>query len=148
KSLANHLYKSKQLPGEHEKIKGLKHIEKVIDVNQAPIGRTPRSNPATYTGVFDDIRDVFEETNEDKNRGYKKVRLSYEGEGGKYEASRSDSIIKIEMHFMPDVYVPCEVCDVNRYNRETLDITFKGKNIVYVLEMRVAEALDFFSNVA
>lgn len=147
KSLANHLYKSKQLPGEHEKIKGLKHIEKVIDVNQAPIGRTPRSNPATYTGVFDDIRDVFAETNEAKIRGYKKGRFSFNVKGGRCEACRGDGIIKIEMHFLPDVYVPCEVCDGSRYNRETLDITFKGKNIADVLEMRVAEALDFFSNI-
>src|SRR5699024_6875766 len=147
KSLANHLYKSKQLPGEHEKIKGLKHIETVIDVNQAPIGRTPRSNPATYTGVFDDIRDVFAETNEAKIRGYKKGRFSFNVKGGRCEACRGDGIIKIEMHFLPDVYVPCEVCDGSRYNRETLDITFKGKNIADVLEMRVAEALDFFSNI-
>src|SRR5699024_2591535 len=138
------LYKSKQLPGEHEKIKGLKHIEKVIDVNQAPIGRTPRSNPATYTGVFDDIRGVFAETNEAKIRGYKKGRFSFNVKCGRCEACRGDGIIKIEMHFLPDVYVPCEVCDGSRYNRETLYITFKGKNIADVLEMRVAEALDFF----
>src|SRR5699024_4816645 len=132
---------------EHEKIKGLKHIEKVIDVNQAPIGRTPRSNPATYTGVFDDIRDVFAETNEAKIRGYKKGRFSFNVKGGRCEAWRCDGIIKIEMHFLPDVYVPCEVCDGSRYNRETLDITFKGKNIADVLEMSVAEELDFFSNI-
>lgn len=147
KSLAKHLYKSKQMPGEYKKIKGLEHIEKVIDVNQAPIGRTPRSNPATYTGVFDDIRDVFAETNEAKIRGYKKGRFSFNVKGGRCEACRGDGIIKIEMHFLPDVYVPCEVCDGARYNRETLDITFKGKNIADVLGMRVAEALDFFSNV-
>src|SRR5699024_6657857 len=115
KSLAKHLYKSKSMPGEHEKIKGLKDIEKFIDVNQAPIGRTPRSNPATYTGVFDDIRDVFAETNEAKIRGYKKGRFSFNVKGGRCEACRGDGIIKIEMHFLPDVYVPCEVCEGKRY---------------------------------
>ena len=147
KSLAKHLYSSKQLPGKHKEITGLEHIEKVIDVNQAPIGRTPRSNPATYTGVFDDIRDVFAETNEAKIRGYKKGRFSFNVKGGRCEACRGDGIIKIEMHFLPDVYVPCEVCDGKRYNRETLDITFKGKNIADVLDMRIEEALHFFSNI-
>lgn len=147
KSLAKHLYRGKNRPGAHEKITGLKHVEKVIDVNQSPIGRTPRSNPATYTGVFDNIRDVFAETNEAKIRGYKKGRFSFNVKGGRCEACRGDGILKIEMHFLPDVYVPCEVCGGSRYNRETLDIQFKGKNIAEVLDMRVEEALDFFDNI-
>src|SRR5699024_3655157 len=147
KSLAKHLYRGKNRPGAHEKITGLKHVEKVIDVNQSPIGRTPRSNPATYTGVFDNIRDVFAETNEAKIRGYKKGRFSFNVKGGRCEACRGDGILKIEMQFLPDVYVPCEVCGGSRYNRETLDIQFKGKNIAEVLDMRVEEALDFFDNI-
>src|SRR5699024_7317465 len=147
KSLAKHLYSGKHRPGAHKDVKGLEHIEKVIDINQAPIGRTPRSNPATYTGVFDDIRDVFAETNEAKVRGYKKGRFSFNVKGGRCEACRGDGILKIEMHFLPDVYVPCEVCDGKRYNRETLEITFKGKNIADILDMRVEEALQFFSNI-
>ncbi len=147
KSLAKHLYSSKARPGKHKKIKGLEHIDKVIDINQAPIGRTPRSNPATYTGVFDDIREVFSQTNEAKMRGYKKGRFSFNVKGGRCEACRGDGIIKIEMHFLPDVYVPCEVCKGKRYNRETLEITFKGKTIADVLDMRVEEALDFFANI-
>ena len=147
KSLAKYLYNGKHRPGAHDKVNGLEHIEKVIDINQAPIGRTPRSNPATYTGVFDDIRDVFAETNEAKVRGYKKGRFSFNVKGGRCEACRGDGILKIEMHFLPDVYVPCEVCEGKRYNRETLDITFKGKNIADVLDMRVEEALQFFSNI-
>lgn len=146
-SLAKHLYRGKYRPGKHETITGLEHIDKVIDINQAPIGRTPRSNPATYTGVFDDIRDVFAETNEAKIRGYKKGRFSFNVKGGRCEACRGDGILKIEMHFLPDVYVPCEVCEGKRYNRETLDITFKGKNIADVLDMRIEEALSFFSNI-
>lgn len=147
KSLAKHLYKGKHRPGKHEKINGLEFIDKVIDINQAPIGRTPRSNPATYTGVFDDIRDVFAQTNEAKIRGYQKGRFSFNVKGGRCEACRGDGILKIEMHFLPDVYVPCEVCEGKRYNRETLEIKFKGKNIADVLDMRVEEALDFFSNI-
>lgn len=147
KALAKHLYSSKSRPGKHKKIKGLEHIDKVIDINQAPIGRTPRSNPATYTGVFDDIREVFSQTNEAKMRGYKKGRFSFNVKGGRCEACRGDGIIKIEMHFLPDVYVPCEVCKGKRYNRETLEITFKGKTIADVLDMRVEEALDFFANI-
>src|SRR5699024_2723555 len=116
-------------------------------VNQALIGRTPRSNPATYTGVFDNIRDVFAETNEAKVRGYKKGRFSLNVEGGRCEACRGDGILKIEMHFLPEVYVPCEVCDGKRYNRDTLEIEFKGKNIAEVLDMRIEEALDFFENI-
>lgn len=146
-SLAKYLYRGKYRPGKHETITGLEHIDKVIDINQAPIGRTPRSNPATYTGVFDDIRDVFAETNEAKIRGYKKGRFSFNVKGGRCEACRGDGILKIEMHFLPDVYVPCEVCEGKRYNRETLDITFKGKNIADVLDMRIEEALSFFSNI-
>ncbi|MEI3611801.1 excinuclease ABC subunit UvrA [Pseudogracilibacillus sp. SO30301A] len=147
KSLAKYLYKGKHRPGIHEKINGLEFIDKVIDINQAPIGRTPRSNPATYTGVFDDIRDVFAQTNEAKIRGYQKGRFSFNVKGGRCEACRGDGILKIEMHFLPDVYVPCEVCEGKRYNRETLEIKFKGKNIAEVLDMRVEEAVDFFSNI-
>ncbi|HZW67556.1 MAG TPA: excinuclease ABC subunit UvrA, partial [Pseudogracilibacillus sp.] len=147
KSLAKHLYKGKHRPGKHKELKGLEHIDKVIDINQAPIGRTPRSNPATYTGVFDDIRDVYAQTNEAKMRGYKKGRFSFNVKGGRCEACRGDGIIKIEMHFLPDVYVPCEVCNGQRYNRETLEIKFKGKNIADILDMRVEEALRFFSNI-
>ena len=147
KSLAKHLYKGKHRPGTHDKVMGLEHLDKVIDINQAPIGRTPRSNPATYTGVFDDVRDVFADTNEAKVRGYKKGRFSFNVKGGRCEACRGDGILKIEMHFLPDVYVPCEVCEGKRYNRETLDITFKGKNIADVLDMRIEEALQFFSNI-
>ena len=147
KSLAKHLYRTKYHPGKHKEVKGLEHIDKVIDINQAPIGRTPRSNPATYTGVFDDIRDVFAQTNEAKIRGYQKGRFSFNVKGGRCEACRGDGILKIEMHFLPDVYVPCEVCGGKRYNRETLEIKFKGKNIADVLDMRVEEALKFFSNI-
>ncbi|HLR64672.1 MAG TPA: excinuclease ABC subunit UvrA [Pseudogracilibacillus sp.] len=147
KSIAQHLYKGKHRPGKHKTIKGLEYIEKIIDINQAPIGRTPRSNPATYTGVFDDIRDVFAQTNEAKVRGYKKGRFSFNVKGGRCEACRGDGILKIEMHFLPDVYVPCEVCDGKRYNRETLEVTFKGKNIADILDMRIEEALSFFDNI-
>ena len=147
KSLAKHLYKGKHRPGKHEKITGLEYIDKVIDINQGPIGRTPRSNPATYTSVFDDIRDVFAQTNEAKIRGYKKGRFSFNVKGGRCEACRGDGILRIEMHFLPDVYVPCEVCEGKRYNRETLDIAFKGKNIADVLDMRIEEALQFFGNI-
>jgi excinuclease ABC subunit A len=125
----------------------MEHIEKVIDIDQSPIGRTPRSNPATYTGVFDDIRDVFAQTNEAKIRGYKKGRFSFNVKGGRCEACHGDGIIKIEMHFLPDVYVPCEVCHGSRYNRETLEVKYKGKNIADVLEMTIEEALEFFANI-
>lgn len=147
KGLAKQLYRGRHRPGEHREIKGIEHVEKVIDINQAPIGRTPRSNPATYTGVFDDIRDVFAQTNEAKVRGYKKGRFSFNVKGGRCEACRGDGIIKIEMHFLPDVYVPCEVCHGTRYNRETLEVLYKGKNIADVLNMTVEEALDFFNNI-
>jgi excinuclease ABC subunit A len=147
KALAQKLYKSKSKPGEHKEIKGLENLDKVIDIDQSPIGRTPRSNPATYTGVFDDIRDVFAQTNEAKVRGYKKGRFSFNVKGGRCEACRGDGIIKIEMHFLPDVYVPCEVCHGKRYNRETLEVTYKGKNISDVLEMTVEDGLQFFENI-
>src|SRR5699024_1312971 len=147
KALAKELHRSKEKPGKYDKIKGVEHIEKVIDIDQSPIGRTPRSNPATYTSLFDDIREVFAQTNEAKVRGYKKGRFSFNVKGGRCEACRGDGIIKIEMHFLPDVYVPCEVCHGKRYNRETLEVKYKGKNIVDVLEMRVEEALDFFGNI-
>ncbi|MFC4183197.1 excinuclease ABC subunit UvrA [Saccharococcus thermophilus] len=147
KALAQKLQRAKAKPGEHKAIKGLEHLEKVIDIDQSPIGRTPRSNPATYTGVFDDIREVFAATNEAKVRGYKKGRFSFNVKGGRCEACHGDGIIKIEMHFLPDVYVPCEVCHGKRYNRETLEVTYKGKNIAEVLEMTVEDALEFFENI-
>jgi len=147
KSLSKELNRSKQKPGAHKEIKGLEHLDKVVDIDQSPIGRSPRSNPATYTGVFDDIRDVFAATNEAKIRGYKKGRFSFNVRGGRCEACKGDGIIKIEMHFLPDVYVPCEVCKGSRYNRETLEVRYKGKNISEVLEMTVEDALEFFKNV-
>jgi excinuclease ABC subunit A len=147
KSIAQNLYKTKEKPGKHKSVHGLEHIDKVIDIDQSPIGRTPRSNPATYTGVFDDIRDVFAMTNEAKVRGYKKGRFSFNVKGGRCEACRGDGIIKIEMHFLPDVYVPCEVCHGNRYNRETLDITYKGKTISDILDMTVEDGVEFFANI-
>ncbi len=146
KIISNHLYTVKERPGKYKSIKGLENIDKIIDISQTPIGRTPRSNPATYTGVFDDIRDVFTETKEAKLRGYEKGRFSFNVKGGRCEACSGDGVKKIEMHFLPDVYVPCEVCGGTRYNRETLDIKFKEKNIYEVLEMRVEEALEFFEN--
>ncbi|GIN95222.1 UvrABC system protein A [Siminovitchia terrae] len=147
KSLAMKLHKAKAKPGAHKEIKGLDHLEKVIDIDQSPIGRTPRSNPATYTGVFDDVRDVFASTNEAKVRGYKKGRFSFNVKGGRCEACRGDGIIKIEMHFLPDVYVPCEVCHGKRYNRETLEVKYKGKNIADVLDMTIENGLEFFENI-
>lgn len=147
KALAHHLNGAKSKPGTHKQIKGLEHLDKVVDIDQSPIGRTPRSNPATYTGVFDDIRDVFATTNEAKIRGYKKGRFSFNVKGGRCEACRGDGIIKIEMHFLPDVYVPCEVCKGLRYNRETLEVKYKGKSISDVLDMTVEDALEFFKNV-
>ena len=147
KSLAQKLHRAKTKSGKHEKIEGIKQLEKVIDIDQSPIGRTPRSNPATYTGVFDDIRDVFAQTSESKIRGYNKGRFSFNVKGGRCEACRGDGIIKIEMHFLPDVYVPCEVCHGSRYNRETLEVKYKGKNIADILDMRIEEALEFFENI-
>ncbi|PFO02681.1 excinuclease ABC subunit A [Bacillus sp. AFS076308] len=147
KSLAQKLNKAKTKPGAHKSVKGMEHLEKVIDIDQSPIGRTPRSNPATYTGVFDDVRDVFASTNEAKVRGYKKGRFSFNVKGGRCEACRGDGIIKIEMHFLPDVYVPCEVCHGKRYNRETLEVKYKGKNIADILDMTVEAAVEFFENI-
>lgn len=147
KTLAQKLNRSKVKPGEVKEIEGIDQLEKVIDIDQSPIGRTPRSNPATYTGVFDDIRDVFAVTNEAKVRGYKKGRFSFNVKGGRCEACRGDGIIKIEMHFLPDVYVPCEVCHGKRYNRETLEVKYKDKSIADVLEMTAEDALEFFKNI-
>ena len=147
KAVYSNIYKSKIKSGKFKSIKGLENIDKVIDISQAPIGRTPRSNPATYTGVFDDIRDVFTETKEAKIRGYDKGRFSFNVKGGRCEACWGDGIKKIEMHFLPDVYVPCEVCGGTRYNHETLEIKYKGKSIYDVLEMQVEEALEFFENI-
>ena len=137
----------KQKPGKHKEIRGLEHIDKVIDIDQSPIGRTPRSNPATYTGVFTNIRDLFAQSPEAKLRGYGKGRFSFNVKGGRCEACSGDGIIKIEMHFLPDVYVPCEVCKGKRYNRETLEVKYKGKSIFDVLDMNVTEALEFFKNI-
>ncbi|KMY51799.1 excinuclease ABC subunit UvrA [Peribacillus loiseleuriae] len=147
KSLAQKLNRAKARPGSFREIKGVDHLDKVIDIDQSPIGRTPRSNPATYTGAFDDIRDVFATTNEAKIRGYKKGRFSFNVKGGRCEACRGDGIIKIEMHFLPDVYVPCEVCHGKRYNRETLEVKYKGKNIADILDLTVEEAVGFFENI-
>lgn len=147
KALANNIYKTKEKPGKFKKIKGLENIDKVVHISQSPIGRTPRSNPATYTGVFDDIRDVFTDTKEAKIKGYDKGRFSFNVKGGRCEACFGDGVKKIEMHFLPDVYVPCEVCHGTRYNNETLSIKYKDKNIYDVLEMRVEEAYEFFQNI-
>ncbi|AWE06419.1 excinuclease ABC subunit UvrA [Lysinibacillus sp. 2017] len=146
KALASKLNRAKVKPGAHKSIEGIEQLEKVIEVDQSPIGRTPRSNPATYIGVFDDVRDVFAMTNEAKVRGYKKGRFSFNVKGGRCEACRGDGIIKIEMHFLPDVYVPCEICHGKRYNRETLEVKYKDKNIADILEMTVEDALEFFGN--
>jgi len=147
KTLAHKLNRAKIKPGAHKEIAGIEQLEKVIDVDQSPIGRTPRSNPATYTGVFDDIRDVYASTNEAKIRGYNKGRFSFNIKGGRCEACRGDGIIKIEMHFLPDVYVPCEVCHGKRYNRETLEVRYKEKNIAEVLNMTIEDAVVFFENI-
>ncbi len=147
KAVSANLYRTKEKPGKFKSIKGLDHIDKVVDISQSPIGRTPRSNPATYVGVFDDIRDVFAQTKEAKIRGYDKGRFSFNVKGGRCEACWGDGVKRIEMHFLPDVYVPCDVCGGTRYNNETLQIKYKGKSIYDVLEMRVDEALEFFENV-
>ena len=147
KYLARELNGSNEKPGKCEKIKGIENIDKIINIDQSPIGRTPRSNPATYTGVFDVIRELFAETNEAKMRGYQKGRFSFNVSGGRCEACQGDGILKIEMHFLPDIYVPCEVCKGKRYNRETLEVKYKGKSISDVLDMTIEEALDFFGNV-
>lgn len=145
KAVAQKLHRNTDKPGKYQSISGIEHIERLIDIDQSPIGRTPRSNPATYTGVFDDIRDLFAQTNEAKIRGYKKGRFSFNVKGGRCEACSGDGIVKIEMHFLPDVYVPCEVCHGRRYNSETLEVHYKGKNIAEVLDMTVDDALVFFS---
>ena len=147
RGVASRLYRAKGKPGKHKKIKGLEHIDKVINIDQQPIGRTPRSNPATYTGVFDAIRDLFSQVSESRMRGYKAGRFSFNVKGGRCEACRGDGILKIEMQFLPDVYVPCEVCKGARYNRETLEVHYKGKTIAEVLDMTIDEAVDFFQNV-
>ncbi len=147
KKLANELNRAKQIPGEHDNIIGLSNLDKVINIDQSPIGRTPRSNPATYTGVFDIIRELFASTTEAKMRGYKSGRFSFNVKGGRCEACQGDGIIKIEMHFLPDVFVPCDVCKGKRYNRETLEVKYKGMNIAEVLNMTVEDALEFFKNV-
>lgn len=147
KVLANNLYRSKEKPGKYKQIKGIDLIDKIVDISQTPIGRTPRSNPATYTGVFDDIRELFTTTKEAKIKGYDKSRFSFNIKGGRCEACYGDGVKRIEMHFLPDVYVPCEVCGGTKYNSETLEITYKGKNIAEVLDMRVEEAYVFFENV-
>ncbi|TJX15209.1 excinuclease ABC subunit UvrA [Tissierella creatinini] len=147
KSLSQKLMRAKTKPGNHKEIKGIEHLDKVIEIDQSPIGRTPRSNPATYTGVFDYIRELFAMTNEAKMRGYQKGRFSFNTKGGRCEACKGDGILTVEMHFLPDVYVPCEVCKGKRYNRETLQVKYKGKTISDVLDMTIEEGLDFFQNI-
>jgi excinuclease ABC subunit A len=146
RSLARHFYRARVIPGAHRRIAGLEHIDKVIDIDQSPIGRTPRSNPATYTGLFTPIRELFAELPEAKIRGYGPGRFSFNVKGGRCEACQGDGLVKIEMHFLPDVYVPCEVCKGKRYNRETLEVRFRGKSIADVLELTVEDALHFFEN--
>jgi excinuclease ABC subunit A len=147
KAVSNRLHKSRQRAGAHRRIAGLDQLDKIISVDQSPIGRTPRSNPATYIGLFDQIRELFSKTQEARARGYKPGRFSFNVKGGRCEVCRGDGQIKIEMHFLPDVYVPCEQCHGKRYNRETLDVRFKGKTIADVLEMPVEEALEFFAHI-
>ena len=147
KRLARDLNRARVIPGRHTEIRGLEQLDKVINIDQSPIGRTPRSNPATYTGVFDQIRDLFAATADAKARGYKKGRFSFNVKGGRCEACSGDGILKIEMHFLPDVYVPCEVCKGKRYNRETLEVKYKGKSIYDVLNMNVEEAMEFFKHI-
>ena len=147
KALAKKLNRARTVPGKHKRIDGIEQLDKVIAIDQSPIGRTPRSNPATYTGVFDQIRDLFASTADAKAKGYKKGRFSFNVKGGRCEACSGDGILKIEMHFLPDVYVPCEVCGGKRYNRETLDVKYKGKSIYDVLNMTVEEALEFFEHI-
>jgi excinuclease ABC subunit A len=146
RSLARHYYRARVIPGAHDRITGMEHIDKVIDIDQTPIGRTPRSNPATYTGLFSPIRDLFAELPEAKIRGYGPGRFSFNVKGGRCEACQGDGLVKIEMHFLPDVYVPCEVCKGRRYNRETLEVQFRGRNIADVLDMTVEDALEFFTH--
>ena len=147
RAVANRLHRARLRPGAHDRIEGLDQIDKIISIDQSPIGRTPRSNPATYTGVFDHIRALFSRTKEARVRGYKPGRFSFNVKGGRCEVCRGDGQIKIEMHFLPDVYVPCEQCHGRRYNRETLEVRFKGKSIADVLEMSVEEAVEFFAHI-
>jgi excinuclease ABC subunit A len=147
KAVANRLHRARKRPGSHRAIHGIEQLDKIIAVDQSPIGRTPRSNPATYTGLFDVIRDMFSKTQEARARGYKPGRFSFNVKGGRCEVCRGDGQIKIEMHFLPDVYVPCEQCHGKRYNRETLEVRFKGKSIADVLDMSVEEALTFFEHI-
>ena len=147
KAIAQKLNRNSEKPGKFREIRGIEHLDRLIDIDQSPIGRTPRSNPATYTGVFDDIRDLFSKTNEAKIRGYKKGRFSFNVKGGRCEACSGDGIIKIEMHFLPDVYVPCEICHGTRYNSETLEVHYKEKNISQVLDMTVNDAVEFFKHI-
>ena len=147
KAVANKLNRARMRPGTHKRVRGLEHLDKIISVDQSPIGRTPRSNPATYIGLFDQIRDLFSKTQEARARGYKPGRFSFNVKGGRCEVCRGDGQIKIEMHFLPDVYVPCEQCHGKRYNKETLDIRFKGKTIADVLEMPIEEAVEFFAHI-
>ncbi len=146
KKLGVELNRMKVHPGRHNRIEGEEYLDKVVDIDQSPIGRTPRSNPATYTGLFNDIRDLFASTPEAKSRGYGPGRFSFNVRGGRCEACPGDGVLKIEMHFLPDIFVPCEVCKGRRYNRETLEVHYKGKNISEVLDMTVDEALPFFEN--
>ncbi|MEP7326804.1 MAG: ATP-binding cassette domain-containing protein, partial [Gemmatimonadota bacterium] len=146
RALARHFFRAKVIPGAHARIEGLDQIDKVIDIDQSPIGRTPRSNPATYTGLFTPIRELFTQLPEAKIRGYGPGRFSFNVKGGRCEACQGDGLVKIEMHFLPDVYVPCEVCKGRRYNRETLEVRYKGRSIADVLDLTVEDALDFFSN--
>jgi excinuclease ABC subunit A len=145
-ALARHFYRAKVVPGAHTRIEGLDQIDKVIDIDQSPIGRTPRSNPATYTGLFTPIRELFTQLPDAKMRGYGPGRFSFNVKGGRCEACQGDGLVKIEMHFLPDVYVPCEVCKGRRYNRETLEVRYKGRSIADVLDLTVSDALDFFAN--
>ena len=148
KAAARAVYpQAKMKPGKFKELKGVEYLDKVIEIDQSPIGRTPRSNPATYISVFDDIRQVFSMLPESKMRGYKPGRFSFNVVGGRCEACNGDGILKIEMHFLPDVYIPCEICKGTRYNRETLEIRYKGKNIADVLDMTVEEAKEFFENI-
>ena len=147
RAVANRLHRARLRPGAHDRIEGIEQVDKIINIDQSPIGRTPRSNPATYTGVFDHIRDLFSRTREARARGYKPGRFSFNVKGGRCEVCRGDGQIKIEMHFLPDVYVPCEQCHGRRYNRETLEVRFKGKSIADVLEMSVEEAVEFFAHI-
>jgi excinuclease ABC subunit A len=146
RKLAQHFYRAKERPGAHDAILGLEHLDKVIDIDQSPIGRTPRSNPATYSGLFTPIRELFTQLPDAKMRGYGPGRFSFNVKGGRCEACQGDGLVKIEMHFLPDVYVPCEVCKGRRYNRETLEVRYKGRSIADVLDLTVADALDFFAN--